>query len=71
VYVAGSKNWGNNNGGLMFTEDGGATWYKNMKLPIWLNLRNAVEDPNDPSKMFYLFFGNGMLYGNKPTVPVP
>jgi uncharacterized lipoprotein YbaY len=63
-YYALAGDWGN--GGQMHTKDGGATWGKNMKLPYQRNARSAMPDPSDPSKMFYSFFGAGMLLGPTP-----
>jgi|GEM_PF-1134948 len=68
VYVSGyyalAGDWGN--GGQLFTKDGGATWGKNMKLPYQRNARSAMPDPVDPKKIFYSFFGAGMLVGPTP-----
>jgi photosystem II stability/assembly factor-like uncharacterized protein len=57
--------WGE--GGPLYTTDGGRTWKKNKALPFLSNASGAVPDPNHPEKVFYLFFGGGMLYGPKPN----
>ncbi|MBI3543309.1 MAG: hypothetical protein HY075_08575, partial [Deltaproteobacteria bacterium] len=68
VYAGGSwvtdGSWGN--GGALYTTDGGATWKKNNDLPLTGNLYGVRPDPNDRDKLFYLFFGGGMMYGPKP-----
>jgi photosystem II stability/assembly factor-like uncharacterized protein len=67
VYAAGSfwlnNSWGN--GGQYRTEDGGETWIKNMKSPLQANARNATIDPLNSEKVFYTYFGGGILYGEK------
>jgi hypothetical protein len=57
--------WGE--GGPLYTTDGGRTWKKNKGLPFLSNASGAVPDPNHPEKVFYLFFGGGMLYGPRPN----
>jgi peptidoglycan/LPS O-acetylase OafA/YrhL/photosystem II stability/assembly factor-like uncharacterized protein len=53
--------WGQ--GGALSTKDGGLTWNKNTQMPLLSNLCGSRIDPNHPDKVFYLFFGGGMLYG--------
>ncbi len=69
VYLSGpftiDGSWGN--GGALYTTDGGRTWRKNDLLPLRTNLHAARIDPNNPDKIFYLFFGGGILYGPKPN----
>ncbi|WP_372654681.1 WD40/YVTN/BNR-like repeat-containing protein [Halobacteriovorax sp.] len=56
--------WGD--GGLIYTRDGGETWKKNLSVPLQHNGYHTTLDPSDPSKIFYTFFGNGLMYGPKP-----
>ncbi|MBI5543045.1 MAG: hypothetical protein HY901_04105 [Deltaproteobacteria bacterium] len=56
--------WGN--GGALYSLDGGATWTRNENMALKTNLENVVVDPNDPDKLFYLFFGGGLLHGPRP-----
>ena len=56
--------WGN--GGAMYTNDGGQNWDKNEGMPFATNPDGAVPDPASPGSIFYLFFGDGILYGPKP-----
>lgn len=68
VYLSGlytlDGSWGE--GGAFYTTDGGLTWKKNENIPFLANLDGTVLDPNHENKLFYLFFGNGMLYGDRP-----
>lgn len=64
IYVSGAKAWGE--GGLMHSDDGGVTWIKNEELPLKKNANSAVIDPRDSSKIYYTFFGGGMMYGPVP-----
>jgi photosystem II stability/assembly factor-like uncharacterized protein len=68
VYTSGpyqvDGNWGQ--GGAYYTTDGGEHWRKNEAFPLKANLFGTRPDPNHPDKVFYLFFGGGMLYGPKP-----
>jgi photosystem II stability/assembly factor-like uncharacterized protein len=57
--------WGN--GGMLYTKDGGATWGKNTVPPLQRNARSVTVDPTDPSKIFYSYFGGGILYGANPA----
>lgn len=67
VYASGSfwldNSWGN--GGQYRTEDGGETWIKNTESPLQANARNATVDPLNSEKIFYTYFGGGILYGDK------
>jgi len=67
VYASGSywldNSWGN--GGQYRTEDSGQTWIKNTKSPLQANARNATIDPLNSDKVFYTYFGGGILYGEK------
>ncbi len=69
VYASGLHNidgvWGE--GGAIFSIDGGSSWQKNENIPLLSNLDGTVLDPNRQGKIFYLFFGGGMLYGNEPN----
>lgn len=69
VHVSGyydlSGTWGN--GGMLYTADGGATWSKNDAPPLQRNARGIALDPKDPSKIFYSYFGGGILYGRNPA----
>ena len=60
----GNAGWGD--GGAMYSDDGGATWQKNEDLPLLSNLNSVVVDPNDETKVFYTFFGGGMMHGPRP-----
>jgi photosystem II stability/assembly factor-like uncharacterized protein len=57
--------WGN--GGMMYTKDGGTTWSKDTLPPLQRNARSVALDPNDPGKIFYSYFGGGILYGVNPA----
>lgn len=69
VHVSGyydlSGTWGN--GGMLYTKDGGATWSKNLTPPLQRNARSVTLDPNDASKIYYSYFGGGILYGDNPA----
>lgn len=69
VHVSGyydlSGTWGN--GGMLYTKDGGATWGKNLTPPLQRNARSVTLDPNDASKIYYSYFGGGILYGDNPA----
>lgn len=68
VYVSGlyrlDGSWGE--GGALYSTDGGMSWKKNDAIPLLANLDGTVIDPNHPEKIFYLFFGGGILYGREP-----
>jgi hypothetical protein len=64
VYVSGAKAWGV--GGMLHSDDGGSSWIKNTNLPLLNNGNSAVIDPRDPAKIYYTFFGGGMLHGPVP-----
>lgn len=66
VYVNGVWDFDWGKGGLLSTKDGGLTWSNNDKIPYQHNARSVTLDPNDNTKLFYTFFGNGMLYGPRP-----
>ncbi|MEM7035713.1 MAG: T9SS type A sorting domain-containing protein [Bacteroidota bacterium] len=57
---------GPTDGGPQYSTDYGQTWQKNTDLPLQNNLNSLTVDPNDPTKVFYLAFGGGMWYGDKP-----
>jgi len=67
IYASGSYtlagNWGN--GGQYHSADAGQTWTKNITSPLQANARNVTVDPKDSSKVFYTYFGGGILYGDK------
>lgn len=69
VHVAGyyqlDGTWGN--GGMLYTKDGGVTWGKNTTPPLQRNARSVALDPNDASKIFYSYFGGGILGGANPA----
>ncbi len=69
VHVSGyydlTGNWGN--GGMLYTKDGGATWGKNAAPPLQRNARSVTLDPNDASKIYYSYFGGGILHGANPA----
>ena len=73
VYASGGRSishvghagWGD--GGAFYSDDGGSTWLKNEdSLPLLSNLNSVAVDPADDSKVFYTFFGGGMLHGPRP-----
>lgn len=68
VYVTGQwqldGNWGL--GGAYYSNDGGLSWAKNESIPYLQNGQGMVIDPNDPSRVFYHFFGSALLYGPRP-----
>ncbi len=70
VHVSGyydlSGGWGN--GGMLYTKDGGVTWGKNSAPPLQRNARSIALDPKDSSKIYYSYFGGGILYGANPAV---
>ena len=51
---------------FFYTDDSGVTWKKNDSFPLTSNLRATILDPNHASRLFYLFFGGGMLHGPRP-----
>lgn len=57
--------WGE--GGQLSTKDGGVTWIKNNTPTMQGNARGVTLDPTDPTKIFYSYFGGGMLYGPNPN----
>lgn len=57
--------WGE--GGQLSSKDGGLTWTKNMAPPYQRNSRGVAVDPKDPAKIYYTYFGSGMLYGPNPN----
>lgn len=65
VYAAGSHtldgSWGN--GGQYHSDDAGETWTKNSATPLQANARSATVDPKDSRKVFYTYFGGGILHG--------
>jgi len=69
VHVAGyfqlDGTWGN--GGMNYTKDGGLTWSKNNTPPLQRNARSVAFDPTDSSKIFYSYFGGGILVGPNPA----
>ncbi len=68
VYVSGqydvNGSW--EEGGLLYTSDGGATWQKNTRVPYKTSASIGVFDPNDPAKVWYGFHGAGLLHGPHP-----
>lgn len=68
VYVSGlfqlDGNWGQ--GGSLYSNDGGETWQEDADVPYKINGRTVTIDPNDPQKIFYTFFGSGLLFGTRP-----
>lgn len=64
VYVSGAKAWGE--GGLLHSDDGGLSWIKNEDIPLLRNANSAVIDPRDDTKIYYTFFGGGMMHGPVP-----
>ena len=72
IYVSGARSishignagWGD--GGALFSDDGGDSWQKNEGIPLLSNLNSVVVDPADDSKVFYTFFGGGMIHGPRP-----
>ena len=69
VHVAGyfqlDGGWGN--GGMLYTKDGGTTWAKNTTPSLQRNARSVAFDPTDSSKIFYSYFGGGILGGPNPA----
>jgi len=77
VYVTGEwsiSRWGNAAeddsdwgwGGLLYSDDAGLTWKKNELVPLAANGAGATIDPNNSDKIFYTYFGGGMMYGPIP-----
>jgi photosystem II stability/assembly factor-like uncharacterized protein len=66
VAISGGNNWGQ--GGAYYTLDSGNTWQKNLEIPLKNNLHSITFDPNNSEKIFYTFFGGGLLHGAKPTL---
>ena len=72
IYASGARSiarngiagWGD--GGLLHSDDGGETWIKNEDMPLLSNGNSMVLDPLDSSKLFYTFFGGGILHGPVP-----
>lgn len=68
VYVNGLKtldgSWGE--GGLLYTNNGGAKWNRNLEIPFQANARTATIDPNNRDMIFYGFFGSALLYTERP-----
>ena len=72
IYASGARSisdtgragWGD--GGAFHSDDGGITWAKNENLPLLANLNSVTVDPSDETKVFYTFFGGGMMHGPKP-----
>eukprot|EP00754_Rhynchopus_humris_P010193 Rhum_TRINITY_DN14126_c0_g1::Rhum_TRINITY_DN14126_c0_g1_i1::g.69891::m.69891 len=60
----GERVWGH--GGAMHSDDGGETWSTNLLVPLLANVCSVTADPRDPSKVFYTFFGGGMMHGPAP-----
>jgi hypothetical protein len=57
--------WGD--GGQLYTKDGGTTWFRNSTPGMQNNAKSVAVDPTDPTKIFYSYFGGGMLYGMNPN----
>jgi len=64
----GNAGWGD--GGAMYSDDGGASWQKNEVIPLLSNLNSVVVDPADDTKVFYTFFGGGMMWGPRPPIVI-
>lgn len=68
IYVASyyqlDGQWGS--GGQLSSKDGGNTWTKNLTPTMQMNARGVTPDPVDTSKIFYSYFGGGILHGNNP-----
>lgn len=55
------------NGGAFKSTDGGTTWGSQItSFPTMMDGRGTVFDPNDSTKIFFYFFGTGILHGPKP-----
>lgn len=69
VYVSGyyqlDGQWGD--GGQLFTKDGGSSWFRNIGPGMQRNARGVHVNPADPTKIFYSYFGGGILYGTNPA----
>lgn len=69
IYASGyhelDGSWGK--GGQYHSTDGGTTWTKNNLPALQHNARSVLIDPNDPTKIFYSYFGGGILKGNNPN----
>jgi titin len=53
---------------MLFSTDGGATWRKNNRIPYKSVGMNTALDPNDTTRIWYGFFGAGMLHGPRPDL---
>lgn len=69
VYASGyyqlDGQWGS--GGQLHSKDGGVTWFKNNAPALQRNARGVTPDPMDSTKIFYSYFGGGMLHGSNPA----
>jgi len=58
------SSWGY--GGMFHSDDAGLNWIRNENIPLLANGAGVTIDPQDPNKLFYSFFGGGMLKGPIP-----
>lgn len=64
VHVTGIWEWGD--GGMMYSSNKGRNFTKNEDILSSTNGYNLLFDKNDGNKMYYTFFGSGMVFGNNP-----
>jgi len=63
------KEWGY--GGSLYSDNGGETWQRDFRPPMQANAASVTVDPIDSSKVFYTYFGGGILHGLAPAHPLP
>ena len=62
------RQWGF--GGSLFTDNGGDTWQTDWRPPMQANAASVTIDPVNPTKVYYTYFGGGILHGDAPPHPV-
>lgn len=69
VYVTGGEsvdcNWGWDCKGGLWTYENGQAW-QNTQVPLQANGWSITPDPKDPAKVYYTFFGGGIMHGPRP-----
>lgn len=66
VYVIGRTDDVRTHGAVFFSDDGGATWSQDDRLPFQRDGYSIAFNPAAPNKVVYGFFGSGMVYLDKP-----
>ena len=56
-------------GGSLYTDNGGDTWQRDFRPPMQANAASVTIDPVDPAKVYYTYFGGGILHGLAPPHP--